>query len=120
MTVAVFAPIMGFSACFGGPMLNILLGIGLSGTYVLSHSPPPPSGTSLLSLSLSSAPYIELHFGSTLFTSCVGLLSILFTTLIVVPVRGYKLERWWGITLIVGYAVIMSINLWVELKGVFA
>ncbi|KAJ7867665.1 hypothetical protein B0H14DRAFT_2730614 [Mycena olivaceomarginata] len=25
MSVAVFAPIMGFSACFGGPMLNILL-----------------------------------------------------------------------------------------------
>jgi sodium/potassium/calcium exchanger 6 len=26
ISVAAFAPIMGFSACFGGPMLNILLG----------------------------------------------------------------------------------------------
>ncbi|KAF8206423.1 Sodium/calcium exchanger protein-domain-containing protein [Mycena galopus ATCC 62051] len=34
MSVAVFAPIMGFSACFGGPMLNILLGVGISGTYI--------------------------------------------------------------------------------------
>ena len=33
----VFAPIMGFSACFGGPMVNILLGIGLSGSYIISQ-----------------------------------------------------------------------------------
>ncbi|KAH0832911.1 Sodium/calcium exchanger protein-domain-containing protein [Lanmaoa asiatica] len=42
-SVAVFAPMMGFSACFGGPMVNILLGIGISGTYVINHS----GGTSL-------------------------------------------------------------------------
>ncbi|KAJ8502716.1 hypothetical protein ONZ45_g11499 [Pleurotus djamor] len=30
MSVATFAPIMGFSACFGGPMLNILLGVGIA------------------------------------------------------------------------------------------
>lgn len=33
MSVAAFAPIMGFSACFGGPMLNILLG-----TLLLLHN----------------------------------------------------------------------------------
>ncbi|KAH8831563.1 Sodium/calcium exchanger protein-domain-containing protein [Flagelloscypha sp. PMI_526] len=32
MSVAVFAPIMGFAACFGGPMLNILIGVGGSGS----------------------------------------------------------------------------------------
>ncbi|KAK3062147.1 hypothetical protein LTR53_019496, partial [Teratosphaeriaceae sp. CCFEE 6253] len=28
-------PVMALSACFGGPMLNILLGIGLSGSWIL-------------------------------------------------------------------------------------
>ncbi|KAJ7475807.1 Sodium/calcium exchanger protein-domain-containing protein [Mycena latifolia] len=100
MSVAVFAPIMGFSACFGGPMLNILLGVGISGTYIIQQT---------------SQPY-ELHFGSTLLVSTVGLLILLGATLIVVPLNGYFLTRTWGVILIASYTTIMAINVVVEIN----
>ncbi|KAG1733601.1 Sodium/calcium exchanger protein-domain-containing protein [Suillus paluster] len=101
MSVAVFAPIMGFSACFGGPMMNILLGVGISGSYVISQS--------------SGQPY-ELHFSPTLMSSTFGLLSLLIVTLVMVPMNGYVLSRSWGIFLVGAYFVVMGVNLWVELR----
>jgi solute carrier family 24 (sodium/potassium/calcium exchanger), member 6 len=100
-SLQVFAPIMGFSACFGGPMLNILLGVGISGTYVISQN---------------SRPY-DLAFSNTLVVSTVGLLTLLLVTLIFVPWNGYFLTRRWGIFLIASYAIIMTINIVVELKS---
>jgi len=100
-SVAVFAPMMGFSACFGGPMVNILLGIGISGTYVINES--------------GGMPY-DLHFTPTLITSTVGLLMLLITTLVVVPMKGYVLSRRWGVFLILAYVVLMSANLAVEMS----
>ncbi|KAF9468119.1 Sodium/calcium exchanger protein-domain-containing protein [Collybia nuda] len=101
MSVAVFAPIMGFSACFGGPMLNILLGIGISGTYIIQQT---------------SAPY-ELHFSTTLFVSTIGLLILLAATLIYVPMSDYFLSRRWGIFLIASYTALMTVNVIVELRS---
>lgn len=92
---------MGFSACFGGPMLNILLGVGISGTYIIQQT---------------SAPY-ELHFSTTLFVSTIGLLILLAATLIFVPVNGYFLSRNWGILLVASYTVLMAVNVIVELKS---
>ena len=97
----VFAPMMGFSACFGGPMVNILLGIGISATYIINES--------------GGAPY-DLHFTPTLITSTVGLLMLLVTTLVVVPMKGYVLSRRWGIFLILAYVVLMTANLAVEMS----
>ena len=82
-------------------MVNILLGIGISGTYVISQA--------------GGAPY-DLHFTPTLITSTVGLLMLLGTTLVVVPMKGYVLSRRWGIFLILAYVVLMSANLAVELS----
>ncbi|KAJ7637723.1 Sodium/calcium exchanger protein-domain-containing protein [Mycena polygramma] len=101
MSVAVFAPIMGFSACFGGPMLNILLGVGISGSYIIQQTEKP----------------YELHFGNTLLVSTVGLLILLAATLIAVPLNGYFLTRTWGIVLIVAYTTIMAVNVVVEIKS---
>jgi sodium/potassium/calcium exchanger 6 len=100
LAVQVFAPIMGFSACFGGPMLNILLGVGISGTYIIQQT---------------SVPY-ELHFSTTLLVSGFGLLSILAATLIFVPLNGYLLTRGWGFFLVASYTVFMILNIMVELK----
>lgn len=101
MSVAVFAPIMGFSACFGGPMLNILLGVGISGSYVIYKS---------------SKPY-DLPLSRTLVVNGLGLLAILIVTVIVVPLNGYFLTRSWGIFLIACYAVLVAVTVVVELKG---
>ncbi|EIN04803.1 hypothetical protein PUNSTDRAFT_146140 [Punctularia strigosozonata HHB-11173 SS5] len=99
-SVAAFAPIMGFSACFGGPMLNILLGIGISGSYMIAQTERP----------------YELDFSDTLISSALGLLALLVMTAVVVPLNGYELTRRWGVVLIATYSVIMAINIWVELR----
>ncbi|KAF8149845.1 Sodium/calcium exchanger protein-domain-containing protein [Crassisporium funariophilum] len=101
MSVAAFAPIMGFSACFGGPMLNILLGVGISGSYIISQT---------------SQPYF-LKLSTTLFVSAFGLLFLLAATLIFVPLNDYFLTRRWGMLLIATYTVIMVVNVIVELKS---
>jgi solute carrier family 24 (sodium/potassium/calcium exchanger), member 6 len=100
VTVAAFAPIMGFSACFGGPMLNILLGVGVSGTYIIHQT---------------GEDYI-IHLSTTLLVSSMGLLVLLVATMVFVPWNGYMLTRPWATFLIVSYAVIMTINLVVEIR----
>lgn len=92
---------MGFSACFGGPMLNILLGVGVSGSYIIGQRDEP----------------YDLHITKTLFVSAFGLLFLLATTMIYVPMNDYFLSRRWGILLIAAYVVIMTINVVVELKS---
>jgi sodium/potassium/calcium exchanger 6 len=90
---------MGFSACFGGPMLNMLLGVGVSGSYMILNT-----GT----------PYL-LEFSTTLVISSIGLLVILLVSAIVVAMNGFHLTRRWGICLICFYVVILAVNVVVEL-----
>ncbi|RPD61064.1 hypothetical protein L226DRAFT_462458 [Lentinus tigrinus ALCF2SS1-7] len=100
MSVAVFAPIMGFSACFGGPMLNILLGVGISGSYIVRET---------------GVPY-PLHFSPSLVITGTGLLALLLATLVFVPLNGYFLPRSWGIALLCAYTCLMVANIIVEVK----
>ncbi|KAG8706798.1 hypothetical protein FRC09_002195 [Ceratobasidium sp. 395] len=99
-TVAAFAPVMGVSACFGGPMLNMLLGIGLSGSYVISQT-----GESY-----------KVNLSPTLLVSTIGLLCLLVSTLVIVPLSDFNLTRRWGLMLIAGYVVVMVVNVIVEVK----
>lgn len=99
--VQAFAPIMGFSACFGSPMLNILLGIGISGTYIISQTGQP----------------YQIDFSKSLHVSTIGLLGLLCATLIFVPLNNYYLTRKWGILLILSYIAIMVTNIAVELRS---
>ncbi|KAI5988579.1 Sodium/calcium exchanger protein-domain-containing protein [Pisolithus albus] len=102
MSVAVFSPIMGFFTCFGGPMVNILLGVGISGSYIIYKTP-------------NSQPY-RLHLTPSLISSTIGLLGLLLIMLVGVPMNGYYLTRKWGIFLVIAYTVLMVINIFVEVK----
>lgn len=93
-------PVMAISACFGGPMLNVLLGIGLSSTYLISTN--------------DGNPY-EFKESSRLLISGIGLLIVLLITLIVVPLNNYKLSKTWGIFLIGSYVFGMIVHLFFQL-----
>jgi sodium/potassium/calcium exchanger 6 len=72
-------------------MLNILLGVGLSGTYLIALSP-------------SHEP-IHVEMGRTLVVSGVGLFLILVGSLIVVPLNGFRMTKRIGGFLIGAYTV---------------
>jgi len=82
-------------------MLNILLGVGISGSYIISNSAKP----------------YDLPLSPTLLVDGFGLLAILLMTVVVVPLNGFHLTRAWGIFLICCYVVLVTITIAVELKG---
>ncbi len=84
-------------------MLNILLGIGLSGSFVISQQ---QGGT----------PY-EVDFSRTLLVSSCGLLGLLVSTLVFVPMNKYVLDRRWGVFLVCCYTVTMVATVGVEILG---
>ncbi|KAK3712609.1 hypothetical protein LTR37_009052 [Vermiconidia calcicola] len=80
-------PVMALSACFGGPMLNILLGIGLSGSWILFKG---------ANKRIHRHPDKDFKFHSyhievenTLIVSGATLLITLVGLLVAVPMRAY-------------------------------
>jgi sodium/potassium/calcium exchanger 6 len=83
-------------------MLNLLLGIGGSGTYhMLTDTNPSP---------------VLVVFSPTLWTSAIGLVLMLVATAIFVPLNGYLIDRRWASCLIAAYIVLMIVNIVVEVK----
>ncbi|EEB09670.1 sodium/calcium exchanger [Schizosaccharomyces japonicus yFS275] len=81
-------PGMAMGGVFGGPMLNILLGIGISSFYSsLSHQDKS----------------CTVEFPAALSITAVFLLLCLLTTLIYVPRHGYQMDRKLGVGLILLY-----------------
>ncbi|PWN35148.1 uncharacterized protein FA14DRAFT_38125 [Meira miltonrushii] len=110
-------PVMAISACFAGPLLNLLLGIGISGSWLLSRKDNVPGHTNHLSLmrhEKHEQGIYYIDFSPTLTVSGFGLLLILVGTLIMVPMNGFYLSRKIGTTLIVTYIIIMCVNIGVE------
>jgi sodium/potassium/calcium exchanger 6 len=91
---------MGFAACFGGPMLNILLGVGVSGALIVHQN--------------GGAPYI-LDFSTPLRISSIALQAILLVSAVVVSLNGFHLTRRWGMCLIFCYLTVLTVNIVVEL-----
>ncbi|KFX88909.1 hypothetical protein V490_07349 [Pseudogymnoascus sp. VKM F-3557] len=110
-------PVMALSACFGGPMLNILLGIGGSGLYMTlteahnKHEKHPGRP-------MKYKPY-EIDISPTLLISAVSLLITLVALLILVPLNKWMMTRRIGYGLITLWVVSTIANLVVEITGVW-
>lgn len=108
-------PVMALSACFGGPMLNILLGIGISGLYMTirngtrKHAKHPDKP-------VKYKPF-EVDVGTSLIISGVTLLVTLIGLLIVVPLNGWRMDRKIGTGLIVLWGLSTIGNVIVEIVG---
>ncbi|KAH8591296.1 Sodium/calcium exchanger protein-domain-containing protein [Bisporella sp. PMI_857] len=110
-------PVMALSACFGGPMLNILLGIGISGLYMTvqeanhHHHKHPNKG-------IKYKPY-QIEVSGTLKISGITLLITLIGLMISVPLNKWVMSRKIGWGLITLWSVSTIINLVVEITGVW-
>lgn len=109
-------PVMALSACFGGPMLNILLGIGLSGLY-MSIAKAEKRQHKHPGRPINFKPY-HVQVSTTLLISAVVLLITLVGLLIVVPLNGWKMDRRIGIGLIVLWVIGTIGNVVVEVTGI--
>ena len=108
-------PIMALSACFGGPMLNILLGIGLSGSYILLRGARERA---------HKHPDKEFKFKSyhidvedTLIISGATLLVTLAGLLVAVPMNKWVFSKRIGWTLIAVWVLSTVGNVVVEVTG---
>jgi sodium/potassium/calcium exchanger 6 len=106
---------MALSACFGGPMLNILLGIGLSGSYILIRG---------ANNRMHEHPDKEFKFKSyhievenTLIVSGATLLVTLVGLLIFVPMNKWVLSKRIGWTLIALWTLSTIGNVVLEVTG---
>lgn len=110
-------PVMALSACFGGPMLNILLGVGISGLYMTlteaNHKHAKHPGHKM-----KYKPY-EIEISPTLLISGVSLLVTLVALLVVVPLNKWMMTRKIGFGLIALWGVSTVANLVVEITGVW-
>ena len=105
--------VMALSACFGGPLLNILLGIGVGGLYKTIHNNPgrhPHKGLD------GYQPY-EIKISSTLIISGSTLLITLIGLLVFVPLNGWQLDRKLGLGLVSLWSISTVSNLIMEVVG---
>ncbi|OTB07559.1 hypothetical protein M426DRAFT_8560 [Hypoxylon sp. CI-4A] len=110
-------PVMALSACFGGPLLNILLGIGLGGAYQLiskankKHAKHPDRP-------IQYKPY-HIQVSGTLMISAITLLFTLLALLIVVPLNKWYMSKKIGWSLIGLWSISTVANLAIEITGLW-
>lgn len=109
-------PVMALSACFGGPMLNILLGIGLSGSYILLRGAEKRVHQHPGKDFKFKAYHIEVE--NTLIVSGATLLVTLVGLLIAVPMNKWILSKRIGWALIALWTLSTIGNVVLEITGV--
>ena len=92
-------PRMGFSACYGGPLFNLLLGVGGSFTLMFLQNGGEP---------------IRLEYNLMVLVLSAALAVSLVFSLVVIPLAGFKVNRAVGIFMVVLYGVLLSAALFVE------
>ncbi|KAK3905855.1 eukaryotic phosphomannomutase-domain-containing protein [Staphylotrichum tortipilum] len=90
-------PVMALAACFGGPMLNILLGVGMGGAWMGIRSARTRRGDHP-DAPLAYKPY-RIRVGGTLMVSAVMVLVTLVVLLVAVPANQWVMSRriGWGL-----------------------
>lgn len=100
-------PVMALSACFGGPMLNILLGIGIGGLYMTWNSPRPE----IIEAPSASRGSYEITVSKVLVISGATLLITLVSLLVIVPLNKWKMDRkiGWGLIALWGVSTLGNV-----------
>jgi sodium/potassium/calcium exchanger 6 len=83
-------PQMAVAAIYAGPLLNLLLGVGIAFTIVTAMSYPEPA---------------PIPADDAIYISFITLFISLGTALIVIPLNKFHCPRWYGAFLLVLYAV---------------
>ncbi|RHZ46713.1 sodium/calcium exchanger protein [Aspergillus thermomutatus] len=96
-------PVMALSACFGGPMLNILLGIGLGGLYMTVKAKPETKAARQGSY--------EIAISKVLVISGATLLATLLLLLIIVPLNNWRMDRkiGWGLVILWAFSTLGNV-----------
>ncbi|CAK7242898.1 MAG: hypothetical protein STHCBS139747_004401 [Sporothrix thermara] len=108
-------PVMALAACFGGPMLNILLGVGIGGAWMTVKAARDRSDKHP-DQPLHYEPY-AIQVGSSLLVSAVTVLVTLVFLLVAVPANRWVMSRKIGLALIGMWAVSTIINVILEVVG---
>ncbi|KAL2124589.1 hypothetical protein VTJ04DRAFT_954 [Mycothermus thermophilus] len=108
-------PVMALAACFGGPMLNILLGIGIGGAWMCLAAADRRQ-IKHPGLPRKYKPY-RIRIGGTLIISAATVLVTLVTLLVAVPANRWIMSRRIGFVLIGIWSVGTLVNLIVEWKA---
>ncbi|KAK4147611.1 Sodium/calcium exchanger protein-domain-containing protein [Dichotomopilus funicola] len=111
-------PVMALAACFGGPMLNILLGVGIGGAW-MGISKAQRKQRQHPGRPLKYKPY-RIQVGGTLMVSALTVLLTLVVLLIVVPSNRWVMSRRIGWGLIGIWTVGTVVNLAMEVTGAWA
>ncbi|SPO00806.1 related to sodium-calcium exchangers [Cephalotrichum gorgonifer] len=112
------SPVMAFSGCIGGPMLNILLGLGSGGLLGMAskshhkHEKHPSADP------ITWEPY-RIQIGGSLAISAATLLVTLLSLLVFVPRNKWVFSRRLGAGLIVLWCITTGVNLVIEAAGVW-
>ena len=96
-------PLMALTACFASPLTNLLLGVGLSTTWLTSTHP-------------SRAPY-RIALSPALFLSSAVMVCMLLVMLITVSMNAFSSSRPLGLFLLITYVGVMTCNLVLEIKS---
>ncbi|KAK7087992.1 mitochondrial sodium/calcium exchanger protein-like [Littorina saxatilis] len=93
-------PRMGISACFGGPLFNLLLGIGIPFTIACIKN----NGTYHLQVTLE-----EMFLAG-------GVAVSLISSLLIVPLSKFHMSRGYGVYLLILYIAFLAIALLIEIN----
>lgn len=94
--------VIGINACFGSPLLYILVGIGINGIVVNIQD---------------RAQYMALKIDTNFKMSSFGLVMMLVFYAIVIPLNGWYIDRKIGLVGVLWWGIITGINVYLETGG---